>query len=175
MRLQLASILKAVVSQRLMPRANGQGRIAAVEVMIATPFIRDCILDKDKTHSILGAIAPGTSQYGMQTFDQSIFGHFQKGIISYDDALRYATNQDEFKLKVQGISTTSEMARDQMLQASRGEAEIVRFGTLRARLTSLDGLAAALEPRRRCYCLGSPPAYRCLRLSRTPTSSPSAG
>jgi twitching motility protein PilT len=98
-------------------------------VMIATPFIRDCVLDKDKTHSIMGAIASGTSQYGMQTFDQSIFGHFQKGIVSYDDALRYATNQDEFKLKVQGISTTSEMARDQMLQASRGEADIVRFGT----------------------------------------------
>jgi twitching motility protein PilT len=128
-RLQLASILKAVVSQRLMPRANNQGRIAAVEVMIATPFIRDCILDKDKTHSIAGAIAQGTSQYGMQTFDQSIFGHFQRGVVSYEDALRYATNQDEFKLKVQGISTTSEMARDQMHQASRAETEIVRFGT----------------------------------------------
>ena len=59
------------------------GRVAAVEVMTATPFIRDCILDKDKTHSILGAIAAGTSQYGMQTFDQSIFGHYKKGVISY--------------------------------------------------------------------------------------------
>ena len=75
-----------------------------------------------------GAIAQGTSQYGMQTFDQSIFGHFQKGIISYDDALRYATNQDEFKLKVQGISTTSEMARDQMLEVLARDNEIVRFG-----------------------------------------------
>jgi twitching motility protein PilT len=95
--------------------------------MIATPFIRDAILDKDKTHSILSAIAAGTSQYGMQTFDQSIFGHFRNGVVSYNDALRYATNQDEFKLKVQGISTTSEMARDQMLEASR-EPEIMRFG-----------------------------------------------
>jgi len=128
-RLQLASILKAVVSQRLMPRSNGQGRIAAVEVMITTPFIRDCILDKDKTHSIAGAIASGTSQYGMQTFDQSIFGHFQKGIISYDDALRYATNQDEFKLKVQGISTTSEMSQDQMARTVTGVPEITRFGS----------------------------------------------
>ena len=127
-RLQLASILKAVVSQRLMPRSNGQGRVAAVEVMTATPFIRDCILDKDKTHSILGAIAAGTSQYGMQTFDQSIFGHYKKGVISYEDALRYATNQDEFKLKVQGIATTSEMARDEMHQASRQDTEISRFG-----------------------------------------------
>ena len=127
-RLQLASILKAVVSQRLMPRSNGHGRVAAVEVMTATPFIRDCILDKDKTHSILGAIAAGTSQYGMQTFDQSIFGHYKKGVISYEDALRYATNQDEFKLKVQGIATTSEMARDEMHQASRQDTEISRFG-----------------------------------------------
>jgi twitching motility protein PilT len=127
-RLQLAAILKAVVSQRLMPRANGQGRIAAVEVMTATPFIRDCILDKDKTHSILGAIAAGTSQYGMQTFDQSIFGHYKRGAVSYDDALRYATNQDEFKLRVQGIATTSEMARQEMHESSGAEVEISRFG-----------------------------------------------
>ena len=89
--------------------------------MIATPYIRDCIIDKEKTHSIHGAIAGGTSQYGMQTFDQSIFAHYQKGIITYDDALRYASNKDEFKLKVQGIATTSEMARDEMLKASTGE------------------------------------------------------
>ena len=127
-RLQLASILKAVVSQRLMPRANGAGRVAAVEVMTATPFIRDCILDKDKTHSILGAIAAGTSQYGMQSFDQSIFTHYKRGVISYDDALRFATNQDEFKLKVQGIATTSEMARQEMHESSRHDVEISRFG-----------------------------------------------
>ena len=120
-RIQLASVLKAAVSQRLMPRANHQGRTAAVEIMITTPYIRDCIIDKEKTHSIPGAIATGTSQYGMQTFDQSIFSHFTKGIISYDDALRYATNKDEFKLKVQGIATTAEMARDEMLRASTGD------------------------------------------------------
>ena len=121
-------MLKAVISQRLMPRASGQGRIAAVEVMTATPFIRDCILDKDKTHSILGAIAAGTSQYGMQTFDQSIFSHYKRGIVSYDDALRYATNQDEFKLRVQGIATTSELARQEMHESSRPDVEISRFG-----------------------------------------------
>src|SRR2546425_6202448 len=71
-RLQLASVLRAVISQRLMPRADGKGRAPAVEVMISTPFIRDCIVDKDKTHLIHGAIGAGTSQYGMQTFDQSI-------------------------------------------------------------------------------------------------------
>src|SRR6187549_2520283 len=113
-RLQLASVLRAVVSQRLMPRADGDGRAPAVEVMISTPFIRDCIVDKDKTHLIHGAIAAGTSQYGMQTFDQSIFGLFQSGLVSYEEALRWASNVDEFKLKVQGISTTTEMARDEM-------------------------------------------------------------
>src|SRR4051812_48751641 len=71
-RLQLASVLKAVVSQRLMPRLDGQGRAPAVEVLISTPFIRDCIVDKEKTHLIHSSIGAGTSQYGMQTFDQSI-------------------------------------------------------------------------------------------------------
>jgi len=130
-RLQLSSVLKAVISQRLMPRASGQGRTAAVEVMLTTPFIRDCIIDKEKTNQIHGAIAGGTSQYGMQTFDQSIFGLFTKGIVSYDDALRYASNKDEFKLKVQGIATTAEMARDEMLKAvntQSNEPEIMRFG-----------------------------------------------
>ena len=60
---------------------DGKGRAPAVEVMIATAFIRDCIVDKEKTHLIPGAIAAGTSQYGMQTFDQSIFGLFQQGLV----------------------------------------------------------------------------------------------
>src|SRR5437762_4629207 len=113
-RLQLASVLKAVISQRLIPKADGKGRVAAVEVMISTAFIRDCIVDKEKTHLIPGAIAAGTSQYGMQTFDQSIFGLFQDGQVSYEEALRWASNVDEFKLKVQGIATTAEMSRGQM-------------------------------------------------------------
>lgn len=128
-RLQLASVLKAVISQRLMPRAGGQGRVPAVEVMVTTAFIRDCIMDKEKTHLIHGAIAQGTSQYGMQTFDQSIFSLFKRGCVSYDDALRYATNKDEFKMKVQGISTTSEMARDEMVDTVTGGRDIMRFGT----------------------------------------------
>src|SRR6187401_3515479 len=113
-RLQLAAVLRAVISQRLIPRQDGRGRAPAVEVMISTPFIRDCIVDKEKTHLIHGAIAAGTSQYGMQTFDQSIFGLFQQGLVSYEEALRWASSIDEFKLKVQGISTTSDVSRDQM-------------------------------------------------------------
>ena len=128
-RLQLASVLRAVISQRLMPRADGDGRAPAVEVMISTPFIRDCIVDKEKTHLIHGAIASGTSQYGMQTFDQSIFSLYQSGLVSYEEALRWASNVDEFKLKVQGISTTADVSRDQMAQTVlKGAPEITRFG-----------------------------------------------
>ena len=126
-RLQLASVLKAVISQRLMPTVDGTSRAAAVEVMISTPFIRDCIVDKEKTHLIPGAIASGGSQYGMQTFDQSIFGLLQQGLVSYEEALRWVSNVDEFKLKMQGISTTADRGRD---AATRNVAspEITRFG-----------------------------------------------
>jgi twitching motility protein PilT len=127
-RLQLASVLKAVISQRLIPKTDGKGRAPAVEVMITTPFIRDCIVDKEKTHLIPGAIAAGTSQYGMQTFDQSIFGLYERGHVSYDEALRWASNVDEFKLKVQGIATTADMSREQMARKVVGVPEITRFG-----------------------------------------------
>ena len=129
-RIQLSSVLKAAISQRLLPRADGLGRVPAVEVMISTAFIRDCIIDKDRTSQIHGAIAAGTSQYGMQTFDQSIFGLYQQGFVSLEEALRWASNVDEFKLKVQGISTTTDLARDEMARnaARGGTPEITRFG-----------------------------------------------
>src|SRR4051812_22852650 len=128
-RLQLASVLKAVVSQRLMPRVDGKGRVPAVEVMISTAFIRDCIVDKEKTHLIPGAIASGTSQYGMQSFDQSIFSLFSQNLVSYEEALRWASNVDEFKLRVQGISTTADISRDQMASTALAAPKITRFGS----------------------------------------------
>ncbi len=129
-RIQLSSVLRAAISQRLLPRADGLGRVPAVEVMISTGFIRDCIIDKDRTSQIHGAIAAGTSQYGMQTFDQSIFSLYQQGFVSLEEALRWASNVDEFKLKVQGISTTTDLARDEMARnvARGGAPEITRFG-----------------------------------------------
>jgi len=127
-RMQLSSVLRAVVSQRLIPKSDGKGRAPAVEVLITTAFIRDCILDKEKTHLIHGAIAQGTSQYGMQTFDQSIFSLYERGLVSYEEALRWATNVDEFKLKVQGVATTSEMSREQMAAVTtQGAPVITRF------------------------------------------------
>jgi twitching motility protein PilT len=129
-RIQLAGVLKGAIAQRLMPRADGLGRVPAVEVMISTAFIRDCIVDKDKTPQIHGSIAAGTSQYGMQTFDQSIFGLYQQGFVTLEEALRWASNVDDFKLKVQGISTTADMAREEMARKviGGGASEITRFG-----------------------------------------------
>jgi twitching motility protein PilT len=120
-RLQLASVLRAVISQRLVPRADGHGRVPAVEVLISTPFIRDGIVDKEKTHLIQGAIAAGTSQYGMQTFDQSLLGLLRREFVTYDEAVRWATNIDEFKLRVQGIATAADEARDQMASGVLGD------------------------------------------------------
>jgi len=131
-RIQLSSVLKSVISQRLIPKVDGKGRVPAVEVLISTAFIRDCIIDKERSHLVHGAIAQGTSQYGMQTFDQSVFTLYEEGLVSYEEALRWASNVDEFKLKVQGIHTTADMARDQMAragQASGGKSpDITRFG-----------------------------------------------
>jgi twitching motility protein PilT len=133
-RIQLSSVLKSVISQRLIPRTDAKGRVPAVEVLISTAFIRDCIIDKDKSHLIHGAISQGTSQYGMQTFDQSIFSLYEQKHISYEEALRWCSNVDEFKLKVQGISTTAEMAKDQMARTGmaagpKAAPQITRFGS----------------------------------------------
>jgi twitching motility protein PilT len=113
-RLQLAAVLKAVVSMRLVPRADGNGRVPAVEVMRTTPFIRDCIENKEKTKLIVSAIAAGTSQYGMQTFDQSLYNLYTTNLITYEEALRQASNPDEFRLKVHGIQSTSDMSQEAM-------------------------------------------------------------
>jgi twitching motility protein PilT len=113
-RLQLAAVLKAVVSLRLLPRADGLGRVPAAEVLISTAYIRDCIENKEKTKLIKDAIAQGTSQYGMQTFDQSLYTLYRNGLITLDEALRRASNPDEFRLKLQGIQSTSDMSREEM-------------------------------------------------------------
>src|SRR5215212_327555 len=113
-RLQLAAVLKAVISLRLLPRADGLGRVPACEVLISTAYIRDCIENKEKTKLIKDAIAAGTSQYGMQTFDQSLYILYKNGLITLDEALRRASNPDEFRLKLQGIQSTSDISREEM-------------------------------------------------------------
>lgn len=108
-RLQLASILKAVISQRLVSRADGKGRVPAVEVMINTGAIRECIIDKDRTKEIRDFIAKGHAAYGTQTFDQSLLSLYSKGFISYEEALKQATNPDDLALRIKGVTSSSDL------------------------------------------------------------------
>lgn len=109
-RIQLASIIKAVISQRLVPRADGKGRVPAVEVMLASARVRECIDDKDKTKQLNDAISQGFVTYGMQSFDQSLMKLYSSKLITYDEALRQSSNPDDFALKISGISSTSDVS-----------------------------------------------------------------
>jgi twitching motility protein PilT len=113
-RLQLSAVLKGIISQRLVPRADGQGRVPAVEVLVTTETVRTCIEDKDKTKTLKDVIASGTAQYGMQTFDQSLFFLLKQGLITEEEALLRATNVGEFKLRLEGVMATSDMAKSNM-------------------------------------------------------------
>jgi twitching motility protein PilT len=106
-RLQLSNVLRGVISQRLIPRVEGTGRVAAVEVMVSTGRVRELIDDEDKTIYLIDTIAKGYTTYGMQTFDQALMDLVKRKVISYDEALRQSTNPDDFKLKSSGIDSTS--------------------------------------------------------------------
>jgi len=111
-RIQLASIIKGVISQRLVPKADGKGRVPAVEVMLASARVRECIDDKDKTKQLNDAISQGYVTYGMQTFDQSLMRLYSNKLITYEEAIRQSSNPDDFALKVSGISSTSDASWD---------------------------------------------------------------
>jgi twitching motility protein PilT len=122
-RLQLAGILKGVVSQRLLPRADGMGRVPAVEIMISTARIRECIVDKEKTLEIYEAISEGLATYHMQTFDQSLMSLLRRELITYEEALRHSSNPDDFALRVKGILATSDMTWDEFDKVAQESAE----------------------------------------------------
>jgi twitching motility protein PilT len=111
-RSQLSGILKAVISQRLVPRADGKGRVPAVEVMISTARTRDLIDDKEKTKLLRDTIQQGFVAYGMQTFDQSLMGLYRNELITFEEAVRQSSNPDDFKLKASGISSASDLSWD---------------------------------------------------------------
>ena len=102
----LSTALQAVVSLRLVPRKDGRGRVPAAEVLSNTAAVQDNIRDLSKQLNIPDLIAQGSVQYGMQSFDQSLFGWFQQGVISYESALFYASNPSEFALKVSGVDSS---------------------------------------------------------------------
>ncbi len=106
-RIQLAGLLKATVSQRLMKSAKGDSRVPAVEILRSTELVRECILYPDKAEQLRGAIVAGTSQYGMQTFDQSLLFLYQSGLIDLNEALRGSSDPDDFRLRLAGIPAPS--------------------------------------------------------------------
>ena len=107
---QLASVLRASISQRLLPRADGTGLALAAEVMMATPYVRECIANRDKTNALSDAIVAG-AQYGMLSFDQSIVNLVNEGTVTEDEALRWVTNVEEFKMQMRGITRGTTMAK----------------------------------------------------------------
>ena len=109
-RFSLANALQAVVSLRLVPRADKPGRVPACEVLVNTAAVRDQIRDMEKALNIPDLIREGTTQYGMQTFDQSLMQWYSQGTISYESALFYATSPAEFALRVQGVAGTSDQS-----------------------------------------------------------------
>jgi twitching motility protein PilT len=112
MRIQLAAVLKGVVSMRLVPRQDGKGRVPAVEVMVASARVRQMIDDKELTKQLPDAIQQGYESYGMQTFDQSLMVLLKNKLITFEEALRQCSNPDDFKLKVSGVSSTSDLSWD---------------------------------------------------------------
>ncbi len=112
-RLQLASVLKSVISMRLVKRRGG-GRVPAMEILIATPAVREAILVPEKFRTLRTLIAEGYAQYGMQTFDQSLFDLYKRELITLEEALAQCSNPDEFKLRIRGILSAAEMTKIEM-------------------------------------------------------------
>ena len=107
-RLQLSTVLKAVISQRLVPRADGKGRVPALEVLVSTGLVRELIADKERTKELSDAISKGHTTYGMQSFDQSLMQLVKEGLVTYEEALKSVSNPDDFALRYRGIASTSD-------------------------------------------------------------------
>ncbi|MBI5328217.1 MAG: type IV pilus twitching motility protein PilT [Deltaproteobacteria bacterium] len=133
-RIQLAGVIKAIISQRLLPTKDGKNRVPAAEIMVSTARIRECIEDKEKTKVILDAIVKGHTTYGMQTFDQSIMELLNKGLISYEEAISQASNADDFALRVNGVTATTDqgwkefdVAKETQKKKQEPKIDIERF------------------------------------------------
>jgi twitching motility protein PilT len=113
-RMLLSTALQAIVSLRLVPRSDGRGRVPAAEVLINTATVADNIRDIEKALHIPDLIAGGAISYGMQTFDQSLMTWYKEGAISYESALFYSTNPNEFALRVSGVDSASDRKFDEV-------------------------------------------------------------
>jgi twitching motility protein PilT len=103
-RIRLAESLVAVVSQRLLPRKGGPGRVVAAEVMVVTGTIRDAILDPDRVHEIYDLIGEGREQYGSQTFDQHLMDLVSSDLVAFEVAKLAANNPSDFELRMRTLA-----------------------------------------------------------------------
>ena len=126
-RTQLASVLRGIISMRLVPKADGKGRVPAAEVLVNTATIKGCIEDRDKTKQVHDHIEQGMSQYGMQTFDQSLLILYKKELITYEAALNISSNPDDFALKVKGVQSTSDTYGDSEALEQKNVPGIEKF------------------------------------------------
>ncbi|HEY3114056.1 MAG TPA: PilT/PilU family type 4a pilus ATPase [Gemmatimonadaceae bacterium] len=115
-RYMLSTALRAIISLRLVRRADKKGRVPAAEILVNTEAVRDQMRDMSKSLNIAQLIKEGNVPYGMQSFDQSLMNWYHKGVVSYDDALFAATNPAEFSLRVQGIAASSDTSWDTVKQ-----------------------------------------------------------
>ncbi len=104
----LASTLQAVISQRLVRRADGAGRVPAVEVLVTTGTVRECVVNAEKTPLLHQVMREGVTTHQMQTFDQALMKLYQDGVITLDDALRASSKPHELTLRLKGIQATSD-------------------------------------------------------------------
>jgi len=108
------------------------GRVPAVEILVSTARVRECIIEKDKTNELLDAITKGVTTYGMQSFDQSLMFLLRDGLITYEEALKHCTNPDDFALRVKGILATSDAGWEEYEMLER-EREKVKEETKKVR------------------------------------------
>ncbi len=107
-RMQLAGVIKGIISQRLIVKKDGKGRVPACEILRTSARVRDCITNKEKTSELEDAMVQGHVTYGMQTFDMSLLDLYQRGLITFEEALKNAEKPDDFALKAQGITDASD-------------------------------------------------------------------
>jgi twitching motility protein PilT len=122
-RMLLSTALQAIVSLRLVPRADGRGRVPAAEVLINTATVADNIRDIEKALHIPDLIAGGAVSYGMQTFDQSLMKWYKESAISYESALFYSTNPNEFALRVSGVDSASDRSFSEITGDSSAKSQ----------------------------------------------------
>ncbi len=101
-----SNLIRGVISQRLVPKADGRGRVPAMEIMVSTARIRELLMDEDRLTELREAIAKGNVSYGMQTFDQSLMTLLQNDLVTYEEALLQCTNPDDFALRVSGVEAS---------------------------------------------------------------------